>query len=101
MKKYFVLLSVVFLFIFTQGGFSQLYQGPATGSVENGITVSTDNFVSLYEPNPLPPTVQRPLRNKIPFEKYPDGMNRTPASAPEGKLFCRPVCWNSFKDPGA
>ncbi len=93
MKKYFVLLSVVFLFIFTQGGFSQLYQGPATGSVENGITVSTDNFVSLYEPNPLPPTVQRPLRNKIPFEKYPDGMNRTPASAPEGA--------NYFVDPSA
>lgn len=79
------------------GGFtnsySQLYQGPATGSVPNGVTVSTDNFMGILSPNPLPPTVRLPLRNKIPIEKLPDGMNKTFPSAPEGSNF--------FSDPGA
>lgn len=94
MKNYFIVfISILLLGVINTGGFSQLYQGPATGSVPNGVTVSTDNFLGLYEPNPLPPTVARPVRNKIPFEKYPDGMNKTPASAPEGA--------NYFVDPSA
>lgn len=87
------LFSLLFflLFVLSIKAFSQLYQGPATGSVTYGVTVSTDNFIGLYEPQPIPPTIQRPVRNKIPFEKYPDGMNKTPSSAPEGA--------NYFIDP--
>lgn len=91
MKKFLPVL-IILLGGFTNS-FSQLYQGPATGSVPNGVTVSTDNFLGILSPNPLPPTVRLPLRNKIPIEKLPDGMNKTLPSAPEGSNF--------FSDPGA
>ncbi|MCX7834050.1 MAG: T9SS type A sorting domain-containing protein [Ignavibacteria bacterium] len=98
MKNYFIAFVILLSFFLNFKGFSQLYQGPATGSVPSGVTVSTDNFIGLYEPNPLPPTVQRPVRNKIPFEKYPDGMNNTPAAAPEGaNYFTDPSAYNQTK----
>lgn len=90
MKKFLPAL-IILLGGFTNS-FSQLYQGPVTGSVPNGVTVSTDNFLGILSPNPLPPTVRLPLRNKIPIEKLPDGMNKTEPSAPEGANF--------FNDPG-
>lgn len=68
-----------------------LYQGPANGSVPSGVTVNTNNFLGLFDNEPLPPTVRRPVRNKIKFEKYPSGMNKIQPSAPEGSNFRKDI----------
>lgn len=70
--------------------FSQLYQGPATGSVPSGQIINTINMMNMLG-EPLPPSVQLPPRNKYPIPKLPDYLNKTAPSAPEGS--------NYFQDP--
>jgi len=65
-----------FLYVFvlcfaTELTFSQLYQGPATGSVESGIAVSTNDFsnVAIYI------FKARPTRNKKSWKLIPNELN--------------------------
>jgi hypothetical protein len=69
------------LLLFTNVVFAQLYQGPASGSVPNGVIVSTDNFSDSHD-GLL--SVRKPLRNTQIVQNYPDFMNNVPPTAPEG-----------------
>ncbi len=70
------------MLLFTTAAFAQLYQGPASGSVPNGVIVSTDNF--LDSDNNASFFIRKPLRNTQAVQNYPDFMNKIPPSAPEG-----------------
>ena len=85
MKKNLLILLSFFLFINVSYG--QLYQGPANGSVPNGVIVSTNDFKDISYEVPITPLVKRKLRNNIPIAPYPDYLNTTPPSAPEGSNY--------------
>jgi len=68
-------------------GYGQLYQGPATGTVPNGVTVNTGTEMQKVIGEPLPPYIKLKPRNKLPVEKYPDYLNKTNPSAPEGSNY--------------
>jgi hypothetical protein len=82
MKKFLLLLFV--LTISMSDTYGQLYQGPASGSVSSGVSVSTGQFVTDDVGNQLPLSVRRKLRNTIPFIPYPDYMNNVPPTKPDG-----------------
>ncbi|MCX6161880.1 MAG: hypothetical protein NTV87_11200, partial [Ignavibacteriae bacterium] len=91
MKKAF--FSFFILLIAVNAVYSQLYQGPASGSVPSGAIVSTESFMDDFSGDPISPYVRKPLRNKIRFTPYPDNLNKTLSSAPEGS--------NYYNDPFA
>lgn len=84
----FILIYFVLFSVYAHG---QLYQGPESGSVPNGVIMNTGTVMDYIIGEKLSPYVRKPLRNKIPFQYYSDNFNRTPASAPEGS--------NYFTDP--
>ncbi len=86
-KTILFLLSVFFSFNIS---YSQLYQGPANGSVPNGVIVTMGNFENITY-NPANPVFKRKPRNIFPETLYPDYLNTTPPLAPEGS--------NYFVDP--
>ena len=86
-KTILFLLSVFFSFNIS---YSQLYQGPANGSVPNGVIVTMGNFENITY-NPANPVFKRKPRNVFPETLYPDYLNTTPPLAPEGS--------NYFVDP--
>jgi hypothetical protein len=87
--KYFYLF--IFFSFFSSVSYSQLYQGPAFGSVNNGAIVSTDNFLTSVFGDKFPDYLKKPVRNKIPFKPYPDINNIIKSSAPYGS--------NNYIDP--
>lgn len=82
---------VLLLLVLSNVGWAQLYQGPASGSVPNGVVVSTGSLFDMYSGNKLSPYVRKKLRNKINFHPYPDEMNTVAPKAPAGS--------NYFNDP--
>jgi hypothetical protein len=80
MYKYLFLL---FLVLVTSSSYAQLYQGPANGSVPNGVIVSTDNFSDASD-NDMSQMIRKPLRNTIQVQNYPDYMNKINPKGPEG-----------------
>lgn len=89
--KYSFLIFIYLFFLATELFSQSLYQGPATGSVPTGVIINTNNFLSPFNNIPLPPSVRRPTRNKIKFEKYPSEMNKIQPSAPEGSNFRKDI----------
>ncbi len=89
--KYSFCFLILLLFLPVKSFTQSLYQGPASGSVPSGVIINTNNFLSPFNNLPLPPTVRRPLRNKIKFEKYPSEMNKIQPSAPEGSNFKKDI----------
>lgn len=75
---------VLFLLFISNLGFAQLYQGPASGSVPNGVIVSTGTMLDGFSGDKLSPYIRKKPRNKINFTAYPDYMNRVSPKAPEG-----------------
>jgi len=72
MKKasiYFVFLNVL---IISAISFGQTYNGPATGNVNSGVVVTTDNFLSLPVGSELPkePRVYEFMENNTPPMYY-------------------------------
>ncbi len=89
--KYFIAI-VLLVFVYSEMSYTQsLYQGPANGSVPSGVIVNTNNFLGPFDTEPLPPSVRRPVRNKIKFEKYPSGMNKIHPAALEGSNFKKDI----------
>jgi hypothetical protein len=88
MLKYF--FTAVIILASAASCFSQLYQGPAIGSVASGQIVNTGTIMNILG-EPLPPSIRLSPRNKYPINKLPDYMNKTSPSAPEGS--------NYFQDP--
>lgn len=70
------------ILLFTNAVFAQLYQGPASGSVPNGVIVSTDNFLDADDDAAI--FVKKPVRNTMNVQNYPDYLNKIPPKAPEG-----------------
>jgi len=91
MKRYFIVVLAFSLLIISEKVFSQLYQGPASGSVPNGVIVNTNNFTDMMG-QPLSPYVSKP-RNEEDDELnfYPDYLNKIAPKGPEGS--------NVFLDP--
>lgn len=81
--------------------FSQLYQGPAAGSVAGGVIVSTQNFSDEMPENPLPPYLVKGNQNEGYPELYPDYINKIKATGPEGSNFCRDLSVNTDNPPPA
>lgn len=79
MLKYLLL----FLFIVSNATFAQLYQGPANGSVPNGVIVNTENFPDFTD-DIISKMPRRPLRNINPIQYTPEYMNNIPPTGPEG-----------------
>ncbi len=76
--------SVIIILLFSEISFSQLYQGPATGSVQSGVAVSTTGFatVSIYS------FKQRPIKNKKPWKLIPNPVDiNIPESPLTSKFF--------------
>ena len=83
---------ILFLFIlsifFCRDSQSQaIYQGPSTGSVPNGVIVSTNTFINNVPDNKLPYYLKRPVRNKIPFISYSDALNIIQPTASQGSNY--------------
>lgn len=87
MKNILILIAL----LISINAYSQLYQGPAEGSVPSGVIVSTENFGDNLSGDNISPFVRKPLRNKIPFKPYSDDLNKVLPSAEEGS--------NYFNDP--
>ena len=81
------LLFLLSFFLFINVSYGQLYQGPANGSVPNGVIVSTNDFKDVSYEIPTKPFAKRKLRNNVPINPYPDYLNTTPPSAPEGSNY--------------
>lgn len=103
---------LVLLFLFSAITYSQLYQGPASGSVPNGVIVNTNDFDNRMIGEKLSPYVKKP-RNEEEVEPYPDYMNTTKPFAPfgsnvinytpEGETDANPLIlknYQGFLDPG-
>lgn len=76
---------IILLLLFaTNIGYTQLYQGPASGSVPSGVIVSTGNQLFGFSGEELSPYVRKKVRNKINFTPYPDYLNKVSHKAPEG-----------------
>lgn len=63
--------------------YSQLYQGPASGSVSSGVIVSTDNFNFSNGPE-IPPYLQNRVIPRMPDQIYPSYMNNVKPTGPVG-----------------
>ena len=63
--------------------YSQLYQGPASGSVSSGVIVSTDNFNFDNGPE-IPPYLQNRVIPRMPDQVYPSYMNNVKPTGPVG-----------------
>ncbi len=107
---------VLFLLLISNLGFAQLYQGPASGSVPNGVIVSTGTLMDSFSGDKLSPYVRKKPRNKINFTPYPDYMNSVSPKAPDGSNYINdplagfqqdspePTIFKSFQgfaDPGS
>ena len=79
-------LLLCILFISTET-FSQLYQGPAQGTVPSGVMVSTDNFSDIVAGDPLPPYLTKGEHNEYERELLPDNLNTVKPTGPEGSNF--------------
>ncbi len=79
MSKYLI----ISLFIFSGLTYSQLYQGPANGSVSSGVIVSTDNFTFGDGPE-IPYYLQNRIIKRMPEQIYPNSMNHIKPAGPEG-----------------
>jgi hypothetical protein len=118
MKKYYIIIfSHIFLIIFlfsAKNSFSQLYQGPANGSVPSGVIVNTNNF-SDYFGDQISPYVRAPKNEEeVEFNEFPDYINHVKPTGPEGSNIIRdrnakdniesnPLLLHSFQgfnDPG-
>ncbi len=79
--KYRLLLVILILSLIAELNFGQLYKGPATGSVQSGVAVSTNDFynVSLYI------FKTRPTRNKKSWKLIPNessiGLDESPLTS--------------------
>ncbi|MDZ4712755.1 MAG: T9SS type A sorting domain-containing protein [bacterium] len=87
MKLTYCLTAFLIIFLY-QNSFSQLYQGPAQGSVASGVMVSTDNFGDSFEGDPLPDYLI-PVDNTNTYvpQELPDSFNKIKPTAPEGSNF--------------
>lgn len=85
----FLLTASILLFIFKAGTFSQLYQGPANGSVPSGVTQTTNNFDNWGDLSgeKLSPYVKKPRNKTDSPQLLPDWMNRITPKAPLGSNF--------------
>ncbi len=117
MNKLYIFMTLAIIFCATVFGtgnaYSQLYQGPANGSVPNGVIVNTNGFVD-YAGEPISPYVQKPRNEEEEFIDYPDYLNNIKARAPEGsniikvpgidQIESNPLMLHSFQgfnDPGS
>ncbi|MCB0728493.1 MAG: T9SS type A sorting domain-containing protein [Ignavibacteriae bacterium] len=103
--------SVLCILFFSAESFSQLYQGPANGSVPNGAIVNTGTFMTDMSGEPLPQYLKK-LRNKERIEPYPDNINTIEPTGPAGSNYTEdnyrgtnppPLLLSSFpgaQDPG-
>jgi len=82
MKKLLLLMLVL-----SNVGWAQLYQGPASGSVPNGVIVTTGSSFDMYSGEKLSPYVRKKLRNIIRFTPYPDELNTVAPKAPAGSNY--------------
>ena len=89
MKK--VLLLLLFCIFIPAISYGQLYQGPASGSVPNGVVVSTTQFVGDFMGEDLPLSVRRKLRNTTGFKLLPDYLNPDQPTKPEGPEYIQPM----------
>lgn len=86
---YKLIFSLIFVILFSGMAKAQLYQGPANGSVPNGVTVSTPNFLTdLSIGDPVSKYVRQTYNKKeFEIEPYPDYMNKVKATGPEGSNY--------------
>lgn len=87
------LTGILAVWILTQSVYSQLYQGPDTGSVPSGASVTTNSFLAkddFYNPFPT-----KPLRNKISVMPLSDETNIIPATGAAGSNIKKDVSLSS------
>ena len=89
MKK--VLFLILFFIFIPIISFGQLYQGPASGSVPNGVVVNTNQFIGDFMGEDLPLSVRRKLRNTVGFKLLPDYLNPDPETNPQGPEYIQPL----------
>ncbi|MCX6157618.1 MAG: T9SS type A sorting domain-containing protein [Ignavibacteriae bacterium] len=107
---------LLLLLLLSNVGWAQLYQGPASGSVTNGVIVSTGSYLNNLSGDPINPYVRKKLRNKINFKPYSDELNTVAPKAPAGSNYMNdplaglqtdapdPTVFKSFQgfsDPGS
>lgn len=83
LKKYLLIISILII-LSSEYSSAQLYQGPAAGSVANGVIVNTDNFTDVSGEIPLPFYIAKNSENESAPKLLPDYMNKVRPSAPEG-----------------
>ncbi|MEO8209188.1 MAG: hypothetical protein ABI840_01395, partial [bacterium] len=89
MKKivFYLFVSFVLNFIINNESQSQLYQGPAQGSVQSGTMVSTTSFSDVVPGEPLPEYLVKGELNEETPRRLPDYLNKIKATGPEGTNF--------------
>ena len=66
--------TTIFLLLFTVTMFGQSYSGPATGSVDSGVVVTTDDFLSTsFESGPIKKPIVRKRMEYISDPVYYEG----------------------------
>lgn len=85
MKK--ILLCIIALIFIYGESYSQLYQGPAQGTLAGGVMVSTDNFSDVVQSDPLPPYLIKGENNEFIPNRLPDYLNNVRPTGPEGTNF--------------
>ena len=79
----FALLTLVSL-VAPMNSYSQLYQGPASGSVASGVIVNTNGFMDMRG-EPLSPYVVEPKNEEeVEFTEFPQYLNKIKPTGPEG-----------------
>ena len=73
-KIFFVLI----LFFMPALSYSQLYQGPASGSVPSGVMVNMSTFINDSNGDLISPVFNKPLRPRMEVDLFPDYMNPDP-----------------------
>lgn len=91
-----ILLCIIALLV-NNTVYSQLYQGPAAGSVSGGVAVSTDSFTDALGGEPLPEYLTKGEMNESEPIPLPDNLNKIKPAGPEGSNF---VYDNSVTDGG-
>lgn len=85
MKK--ILLCLIALIFINNEAFSQLYQGPAQGTLASGVMVSTDSFTDSYSGDPLPPYIVKSEKNEFTPNRLQNNLNNIRPTGPEGSNF--------------
>ncbi len=82
-----IIYVLVLILFFTNQIFSQLYQGPAQGSVASGVAVTMTGLSDDMPGEPLPPYLVKGEYNESAPAPYPDFMNNIKPTGPEGSNF--------------